>query len=180
MDRQDTNKFVVLQGTMPTFVWPLVGTQSGMPKHPSRLSAATRVFSENLNTLVDYHGHNPTSAARQCKVSAVQMDRWLKCQISPTLDSVAKVAKGFGVEPYQLLIPDLHPRNLATLIASDVLARVSRARELLKDLEDGADEEGDGKGDDGGSDPPRPRPSPTHARRTSHDRRGPKEKKPRP
>jgi len=180
MDSHTNNKNVVAQGMMATFVLPLVGTQLGMPKHPSKLSATTRAFSENLNTLVDHYGLNPTSAAKRCKVSAPQMDRWLDCKYSPTLDNVAKVAKGFGVEPYQLLIPDLHPRNLVTLIASDVMERVSRARELLKDLEDGVDEEGDGKDHDGSSDPPRSRPSPTHARRTSHDRRGQKEKKPRP
>lgn len=159
---------------------PFVGSKLGVPKHPSKLSKATRTFSANLNRLVDYYDLNPTSAGRKCKVPAVQINRWMKCEIAPNLDSLYRVARGFGIEPYQLLIEGLEPKNLATVIAADTLARISRARELMKDLDSGPDEEGDGETPSHRPDSPRPGSGATDARGTSNDRRRTQEKKSRP
>ncbi len=162
-------------------MWPLVGSELGMPKKPNpKLSATTRTFAENLARLQGYYGLGLAEMARKCKTSDTQISRWLDCQTSPTLDSLHKVAARCGIEPYQLLIEGLEPKNLATVIAADTLARVSRARELLRDLDGGVDEEGDGEGPGHRPDPPRTGPSKTDSRRASHDRRRPQEKKPRP
>jgi len=179
MTTQHTNKNVAPQVTIATFMSPLVGSEWRMPKHPSKLSATTKTFAGNLQALLDHYDLSDAAAGRKCRTSDEQIRRWRKCETSPTLDGLHKVARGFSLEPYQLLIENLEPRNLATVIAADTLARVSRARELLRDL-DGTDEEGDGQGPGHRPDPPRSGPSASDSRREAVDRRRTKEKKPRP
>jgi len=129
-----TYKNVYLQGDKYTSVLPFVGTELGMPKRPQDLTHTSKVFAENVNRLIDYYNETPAAAARRCKVSQQQMDRFTKSRQSPTLDSVHKVARGYDIEPYQLLVPDLEPRNLPAIINRRLLARIqsitAQAREL--------------------------------------------------
>lgn len=180
MTTQHTNKNVDAQGTIATFMLPFVGPKCGMPKHPSKLSATTKTFAGNLQALVDHYDLSDAGAGRKCRTSDEQIRRWRKCETSPTLDGLHKVARGFGLESFQLLIEDLDPKNLATVIGADMLARFGKARDLLRDLDGGSDEEGGGESDGSGAHPPRSGSSPKDARQQAVNRRRAKEKKPRP
>lgn len=108
-----------------------------MPKRPQDRTDTTRTFSTNVRTLIDYHGETPAAAARRCRIPQPQMDRFTKCQISPTLDSVHRVAAGYNIEAYQLLLPDLDPDNLPMAVARRLWQRMrdigARARQLQED-----------------------------------------------
>lgn len=82
-----------------------------------------QVFAANVRRVMEHYGENPTSAGVRCKVSQQQFRRFVRGEHSVTLDSVAAVAKGYGLEPYQLLIPGLDPANpqvLRLLSASEL------------------------------------------------------------
>lgn len=70
-----------------------------------------KVVADNLQALMDHHKHaGPSEAARYTRVSQQQIDRVLKGQ-KPRVDTVEKLARGYGIEPYQMLIPGLNPAN---------------------------------------------------------------------
>lgn len=160
------NKNVQAQAELSTFLLPFVGSELGtMPKHKNVLTETTRIFSANLVALVDHNKLNANSAGRLCKISQPQMARFLDCKQSPQLDSVHKVARGFGVEPYQLLIPGLQPHNLAQAVTSDMVARWQRIQRELRSI-DSANEGSESMGS--GTPPDRAgagqRPPPTQRR----------------
>lgn len=66
---------------------------------------------DNLTTLMRFHKHeSPTDAAKAIGVSQQQIDRILKGQ-KPRIDTLERIARGYGVEPYQMMIPGLNPGN---------------------------------------------------------------------
>jgi DNA-binding Xre family transcriptional regulator len=70
-----------------------------------------KVVAENLRRLMAHHQHKtPTAAARYVGISQQQMDRLLTGQ-KLRVDTLERVARGYGLEPYQLLIPGLEPGN---------------------------------------------------------------------
>jgi transcriptional regulator with XRE-family HTH domain len=69
------------------------------------------VVAAKARALMAYHKHaTPSEAARYCKVSQQQMDRILKGQ-RVRVDTLEKLARGYGLEPYQMLIPGLNPAD---------------------------------------------------------------------
>lgn len=78
---------------------------------PKGVPPVEKVVAENLRKLMDHHQHRtPTAAARHVGISQQQMDRLLSGQ-RLRVDTLEKVARGYGLEPYQLLIPGLEPGN---------------------------------------------------------------------
>jgi hypothetical protein len=70
-----------------------------------------KVVADNLRRLMDHHKHRtPTAAARYAGISQQQFDRMLKGQ-KVRIDTLECVARGYGLEPYQMLIPGLDPGN---------------------------------------------------------------------
>jgi DNA-binding Xre family transcriptional regulator len=76
-----------------------------------------KVVAANARALMAHHGHrNPTEAARYAGISQQQMDRILKGQ-RVRVDTLENLARGYGLEPYQMLIPGLNPANPQVLRA---------------------------------------------------------------
>lgn len=85
----------------------------------------------NLKRLMVHNKHlTPTEAARHVGISQQQMDRILGGQ-KPRVDTLEKIARGYDLEPYQLMIPGLDPAN------PQVLRLLSAAEQRLYEaLED--------------------------------------------
>lgn len=96
-----------------------------------------KVVADNMRKLMDHHRHStPTAAARYVGISQQQMDRLLTGQ-RLRVDTLEKVARGYGLEPYQLLIPGLDPGN------PQVLRALSQAElRLYKALEEARQDTG--------------------------------------
>lgn len=59
----------------------------------------------NLRRLMAQHGHaTPSAAARHIGISQQQLCRILHGQ-QPRIDTIAALANGYGIQPYELLIP---------------------------------------------------------------------------
>ena len=76
-----------------------------------RPKSVEQIVIANLRALMLHHKQlTPTDASRYTKFSQQQMDRLLKGQ-RMRLDTLEKLAKAYGLDPYQLLIPNLKPAN---------------------------------------------------------------------
>lgn len=104
---------------------------------------ARSILSANLKTLMDHHDlANSYRAAtffanRGCKVS----QRTLAYLLDPadrravTLATLEAIATGFGVQPWQLLVPRLSASRPPQLIADQKrMAAIERVAEAAKDL----------------------------------------------
>ena len=70
-----------------------------------------KVVAENLKRLMAFHKQpSPTAAARSVGIKQQQIDRILKGQ-RVRVDTLENLARGYGLEPYQMLIPGLDPSN---------------------------------------------------------------------
>jgi len=70
-----------------------------------------KIVQENLASLMRYHKHrSPTDAAKEVGVSQQQIDRILKGQ-KVRVDTLEKLARGYGLEPYQMMVPGLDVGN---------------------------------------------------------------------
>ena len=155
-----------MQGGLYTSLLPLVGTQLAVMRPTADLSNTTKIFSANLGHLLRHYDETPAQGARRCKISQQQMDRLTKCKQSPTLDTLHKIARGYNLEAYQLLVPNLNPGDLAVTVGAQLWHRLKEGMALLRELEDGTGNTGrdsgaapdkprEGRGD---TDPPRKTP----------------------
>jgi transcriptional regulator with XRE-family HTH domain len=72
----------------------------------------------NIRKLIDQLDEGvPTRAARRLKINQKTLDRYYKSERIPTLDFVEQLAKGYGFQAWQLLIPDFDPSNPPLLSA---------------------------------------------------------------
>ena len=90
------------------------------------------VISENLRALMAAHPNLDTleKITAQGGGSNGTLDRMRRGASSCRLDALADVAKVFGLEPWQLLVPRLDPHNLPRLEMD-----TSRAENLRAELE---------------------------------------------
>jgi transcriptional regulator with XRE-family HTH domain len=84
------------------------------------ISPQRRVFGENIKRLMESRpslDSNPKLGAR-ANIGIATISRIINGQSAATLDTVASLAKAFGVEPWQLLVPNLDAKNPQILQAS--------------------------------------------------------------
>ena len=84
-----------------------------MAKLPTPPSPLTQLFRENLNKLMRAHVSLSTQKAieRACGVPQSSIGRIIRGEQSPTLDMVYRLASAFDLEAWQMLVPDLEPRD---------------------------------------------------------------------
>lgn len=90
-------------------------------------SDPTRALARNLSRLLEIGGDFglPTSQAelsRRAGIAQTSISNWLDPDrgIAPSLDKLTPIARVYGIEVWQLLVPDLPDQ----LLASDHLARL--------------------------------------------------------
>lgn len=101
-----------------------LGDHPGMPavpdksktKKPSRTLA---VFSDNLSRLMRQKPETDTTSKvallTRGKLSYKTIERIVKQEHEPTIETVEAIAKVFGLEPWQMLIPGLQPGDMPAL-----------------------------------------------------------------
>jgi transcriptional regulator with XRE-family HTH domain len=94
---------------------PLVRYPNCVPK-PARIDAA-QALAEAVQNLLDYaadHGRpcsNLKALGKKAGIGASTIRRILDKTVSPSIDKVDAIAKAYGLQAYQLLIPDWKPSN---------------------------------------------------------------------
>lgn len=82
-----------------------------------------KIVAANVASLRDFRETAGIRAlAKKYGIGEATLARMLAADAAVRLDSVAKVAEGLEVEPWQLLVPDLNPARLPALV--DPRARV--------------------------------------------------------
>lgn len=104
-----------------------------MPKRrrslsPTLPSGSAKVLAENVRRLIDYHEASENRIAQIKRFSQTTLNRITHGQGAARLSSVEALAKAFGLDAWQLLVPDLDPRNPPTL---DSVLKASEALEAL-------------------------------------------------
>lgn len=89
----------------------LRGDHLGVEKKP--VSAAFEIVAKNLDSLRSSHKTLKSQAAiaEAAKVDQKTVGRILNKTNEPSLEVLAKIAKAFGLAPWQMLVPDLEPTN---------------------------------------------------------------------
>lgn len=105
------------------------GVKAHMPKISRDNSGMTKtpleVVSENLKTLMLSAGMasadgtpNQSEMKRRSKVDQRTIGRILARELNPSIEKVEQLAKVFGLHAWQMLIPDLDPRNPPVVVMS--------------------------------------------------------------
>lgn len=84
------------------------------------ISAALKALRENLGKVLASRKKSEPEFAKLAKIDQKTLWRVLRGPNEPTLETVSKLAKACGLEPWQLLTPDLEPNNPPMLAAQSV------------------------------------------------------------
>jgi hypothetical protein len=109
-----------------------------MAKTPPSTPSKAQLW-ENLTSLMTHHWHeiNINRLAREAKIGPASVQRIKDQETSVGLDIVDKVAQVWGLQAWQLLLPDLDPENVPFDMISEsqkaLFDRLKRARALLTD-----------------------------------------------
>lgn len=89
------------------------------------VSAAFEIVASNLEALMANSKFFKTQAAvgKAAKVDQKTIGRILNRTNEPSLDVIAKVAKVFDLEPWQMLVPHLEPSNAPMLAQQSAALR---------------------------------------------------------
>lgn len=80
-------------------------------------SKSAAVLAENINRLMEANvalESNP-KLARRAQIGIGSVARIRNAQTDITLDTLTKLAEAFDLQPWQLLVPDLDPKNFPVL-----------------------------------------------------------------
>ena len=92
-----------------------------------------RVLATNVRRLIDHSGHSDPEAARQVGMKPFQLQRITRAEHAVTITTLQKLANGYGVEPYQLLVPNLNPKDPQVLrVLSPEEERLYKALEAAR------------------------------------------------
>ena len=91
-----------------------------MGKKPSR---SLQVLAENLERLMgaSLEFNTQPKVAEKAKIDQKTIWRIMKRQNEPSIDKVERIASVFGLEPWQLMVPQLDPMNKPALASREEL-----------------------------------------------------------
>lgn len=69
------------------------------------------ILSENLKRLMDSHKHTQGDLHRLTKVSQSTIGRIINKQVDATIGTMEVIASKYGLQSWQLLVPELNPSN---------------------------------------------------------------------
>jgi transcriptional regulator with XRE-family HTH domain len=103
-------------------------------------SAAAQVLAGNLNRLMAAHSDldsNP-KLGKKAKIGIATLSRLRNAEVEATLETLERLAKAFDVHVWQLLVPEIDPKNLPALQPVTEAERKlhERLRELAKELKE--------------------------------------------
>lgn len=95
---------------------PFVGYAKPMSTHTPRIDVA-QALAEAVHNLLEYAADNSRpfsnmkALAKRAGIGASTIRRILDKDVSPSIDTVDRIAKVYGLQAYQLLLPDWKPSN---------------------------------------------------------------------
>lgn len=103
------------------------------PYVPENASAALTILADNLERLRAKHLSLNTQSAigREAKVDQKTVGRILNKAHEPQINIVAKLAKAFGLEPWQMLVPGLDPQRPPVLMSAEEREHYEKLREAI-------------------------------------------------
>jgi transcriptional regulator with XRE-family HTH domain len=125
-----------------------LSVKAQMPHHPGHDFCVphdiNKTVAQNLRRLREAAG-GPSQAEIASKAGCDQtsVGRVMRAEMSPTADMLAGLAKAFGVAPWQLLVPDLNPKDLPTQFTESEKRAYAKFREAAFRLATGG---GTGRG----------------------------------
>ena len=104
--------------------------------------APTEIVSANLRALMIDSGMakkdgepNQSTLAKVSGADQRTIGRVLAQELSPTVEMLEKLARAFGLHAWQMLIPDLDPRNPPAVVMSEAERQFYRRLEELRTTE---------------------------------------------
>jgi transcriptional regulator with XRE-family HTH domain len=70
-----------------------------------------QILAQNVKLLKAYSGLANLKLAKKCGVSEGTINRAQKASVALDIDSIEAIASAFGLHAWQLLVPNLDPRN---------------------------------------------------------------------
>lgn len=106
-------------------------------KDEKPLSAAFRALRANMEKVIEHARLTEPQFAKRAKIDQKTMWRVMHGNSEPTLDTLSKLAKAAGLDPWQLLAPELEPDNPPLLAAQSerlrvVLANIKNTKEAIE------------------------------------------------
>lgn len=102
----------------------------------------TEIISKNLRALMIDSGMakkdgepNQSTLAKRSGADQRTIGRVLARELSPTVDMLEKLARAFGLHAWQMLIPDLDPRNPPVVVMSEAERNFYRRLDELRTTE---------------------------------------------
>ncbi len=101
------------------------------------ISTAFQALRTNMGKVIAHARLTEPQFAKRAKVDQKTLWRVLHGSSEPTLDTVSKLAKAAGLDPWQLLAPDLEPDNPPLLAAQSerlrqVLTNIRNTKEAIE------------------------------------------------
>jgi DNA-binding Xre family transcriptional regulator len=122
---------IPVYGFFATKGYPRQGSENPGIMMPMGKASAKPTLNEcvgrNVTVLMTHQGIKAKQLADETGLSLSSVQRVMKAQVSPTLDTLAAIAPRLGVEVWQLLIPNIDPLELPRVLskeASTVLLRL--------------------------------------------------------
>ncbi len=81
------------------------------------ISKASAAMRDNLARILEARKLTEPALAKLAKLDQKTLWRAMHGDTEPTLQTVSKIAKALGVDPWMLLTPNMHPTNLPMLVA---------------------------------------------------------------
>lgn len=84
------------------------------------MRTTAEIIAANLQALKeDRHIRSDNALAKLAKIDQKSVWRIMRYEQSPTVDMLEKLAKPFDLHAWQLLIPDLNPKNPPVFVMTD-------------------------------------------------------------
>ena len=81
-----------------------------MAKSPA-ISDLSLLVAANVRALIAYHQQSINAFCRSRGLVQTTVNRLVSGKMNPTATVIADIANAVGLQPWQLLVPDLDPRN---------------------------------------------------------------------
>ena len=77
-----------------------------------------RILADNIGRMIQKSGASVRGWAMSNKLDVRQIDRLTKKQFATTVDTLDEIAAAIGVQPWQLLVPNMTTENPPLLVMS--------------------------------------------------------------
>lgn len=96
------------------------------------------VLAQNIQALMEHHPFlkSQSEVSRHCAIPQRTIGRILNGDTSANVSSIVGIAVAFGLEPWQLFVPNLNPKNLPRLsfLSEDQAKALQKLSQALSEI----------------------------------------------